>query len=186
MPKMKARGFGRIVNIASIGGKMPVPHLAPYCASKFALVGFSTTMRAELAKDGILITTVNPGLMRTGSPRNADFKGKHEAEYAWFSIGDSLPGISMSAERAAHRIVDAAIHGEAEVTLGLPAKIGSGFYRLFPNLQIETAALANRLLPRAEGETEKKPGRQSESWITRSFLRVFGHKAERNYNQLQT
>jgi len=184
VPRMTQRGFGRIVNVGSVGGKMPVPHLAAYCASKFALVGFSSAMRAELAKDGILVTTVNPGLMRTGSPRNAFFKGNQEAEYAWFSISDALPGISMSADSAARRIVDAAIHGDAEVALGWPAKIGATFYGLFPNLQVEMAALANRLFPRASEPADKKPGRESESWITRSFVRHLGHRAEENYNQL--
>src|SRR5262249_21748751 len=91
LPGMRQRRSGRIVNIASIGGKVSVPHLLPYSASKFALVGLSEGLRAELAKDGILVTTVCPGLMRTGSPRNATFKGQNTAEYAWFSISDSLP-----------------------------------------------------------------------------------------------
>jgi NAD(P)-dependent dehydrogenase (short-subunit alcohol dehydrogenase family) len=86
VPAMRRSGFGRIVNISSIGGRMAVPHLAPYCASKFALTGLSDAVRTELAQYGIKVTTVTPGLMRTGSPRNADVKGQHEAEYAWFAI----------------------------------------------------------------------------------------------------
>ena len=85
------RRSGRIVNITSIGGKIAVPHLLPYSASKFAFAGFSRGLRSEVMKDGIVVTTVVPGLMRTGSPRNADFKGKNQLEYAWFSISDSLP-----------------------------------------------------------------------------------------------
>ncbi len=77
LPAMRSRKQGRIVNISSIGGKISVPHLVPYSASKFALVGLSKGLRAELLKDGIVVTTVCPGLMRTGSPRNADFKGRH-------------------------------------------------------------------------------------------------------------
>jgi NAD(P)-dependent dehydrogenase (short-subunit alcohol dehydrogenase family) len=61
MPGMKQRGLGRIVNIASLGGKIAVPHLLPYSASKFALVGLSEGLRMELAKDGIRVTTVLPG-----------------------------------------------------------------------------------------------------------------------------
>ncbi|HEY0192806.1 MAG TPA: SDR family oxidoreductase, partial [Kofleriaceae bacterium] len=91
LPGMRRRNAGRIVNIASIGGRVAVPHLAPYSTSKFALVGLSEGMRAELIKDGIYVTTVCPGLMRTGSPRHGLFKGNHQAEYAWFTIGDSLP-----------------------------------------------------------------------------------------------
>src|ERR687893_134487 len=99
MRSLRRRGEGRIVNISSIGGKISVPHLVPYSASKFALVGLSEGLRAELLKDGVVVTTVCPGLMRTGSPRNALFKGRHRAEYAWFAISDSLPITSMMAER---------------------------------------------------------------------------------------
>src|SRR5215216_1169689 len=105
LPSMRQRKTGRIVNITSIGGKVAVPHLVPYSASKFALVGLSKGLRAELMKDGISVTTVCPGLMRTGSPRNAEFKGQHRFEYAWFVLGDSLPLISMSAERAAAQVI---------------------------------------------------------------------------------
>src|SRR5439155_1004295 len=67
VPEMRIWGGGRIVNISSIGGKVAVPHLAPYSASKFALTGFSDALRAELARDNIHVTTVTPGMMRTGS-----------------------------------------------------------------------------------------------------------------------
>src|SRR5206468_5796209 len=122
VPSMRQRGEGRIVNISSIGGKVSVPHLLPYTASKFALVGFSEGLRAELAKDGIVVTTVCPGLMRTGSPRNASFKGQHRAEYAWFTLADSLPGSSISAERAAAQIIVACRRGDAELILFIPAQ----------------------------------------------------------------
>src|SRR5919198_4138611 len=107
LPEMRSRGEGRIVNISSVGGKISVPHLLPYSASKFALTGLSEGLRAALAKDGVAVTTVCPGLMRTGSPRNALFKGEHRAEYAWFSISDSLPFFTLSAEEAAAEIVEA-------------------------------------------------------------------------------
>ncbi len=99
LPEMRQRRQGRIVNITSIGGKISVPHLLPYSASKFALVGLSEGLRSELAKDGIVVTTICPGLMRTGSPRNAEFKGQHRAEYAWFTISDSVPGFSIAPRR---------------------------------------------------------------------------------------
>src|SRR5690606_34185168 len=91
IPLMRQRGEGRIVNISSIGGKISQAHLLPYSASKFALAGLSQGMRGALARDNIYVTTVFPGLMRTGSPRNAEVRGQHESEYAWFSIAGSLP-----------------------------------------------------------------------------------------------
>src|SRR3954452_10404740 len=91
VPEMRLWGGGRIVNISSIGGKVGVPHLAPYAASKFALVGLSDAFRAELARDNIKVTTVTPGLMRTGSQVHATFKGDHGAEFTWFSLSSALP-----------------------------------------------------------------------------------------------
>jgi short-subunit dehydrogenase len=52
LPEMRRRGEGRIANIASIGGQVSVPHLVPYSASKFALVGLSEGLRAELCHVG--------------------------------------------------------------------------------------------------------------------------------------
>jgi NAD(P)-dependent dehydrogenase (short-subunit alcohol dehydrogenase family) len=185
LPVMRGEGGGRIVNVASIGGKVPTPHLVPYAASKFALVGFSESLRAELMKDRVYVTTVNPGLMRTGSPRNATFKGRHREEYAWFKIGDSLPGTSMSADRAAAQILDAARHGDAEVILSVPAKLASTFHGLFPGLTSDLAGLVNRLLPAPGGiGPARVTGAQSESAITRSPLTRLTDDAARANNEV--
>jgi len=183
-PAMRAIGRGRIVNIASIGGKVSVPHLLPYSASKFALVGFSEGLRAEFASIGVLVTTVCPGLMRTGSPRNALFKGRHRAEYAWFAISDSLPGISMDVESAARRIVAACRAGEPEVILSLPAQVMARAHGLAPGLMAEAFALAARVLPRAGGiGTRAARGWESESAAAPSLLTRLGDEAARRNNQ---
>src|SRR5205085_6314721 len=105
LPQMKRQRHGRIVNITSIGGKISVPHLVPYSGAKFAAVGFSEGLHAEVAKDGIVVTTVVPGLMRTGSYRHAQFKGNVKREYGWFAVASSMPGLSMNAQLAAWQIV---------------------------------------------------------------------------------
>src|SRR5438477_2406633 len=87
LPHMRQRGEGRIVNVTSIGGKVSIPHLVPYSCAKFAAVALSEGLRAELASSGIRVITIVPGLMRTGSHLNAKFKGKHEEEFTWFSLG---------------------------------------------------------------------------------------------------
>jgi short-subunit dehydrogenase len=185
LPTMRRRCAGRIVNIASIGGKIAVPHLLTYSASKFAVVGFSEGLRAEMAKYGIWVTTVCPGLMRTGSPRNADFKGQHEKEYAWFMVSDSLPGSSISAQRAARRIVRACVHGEAEVILGLPAKVAARLYALAPGLSAEILAATNCLLPDPGSDgSETRKGFESETEFTRSWITGLTREAERANNQL--
>ena len=61
LPRMLARRRGRIVNITSIGGKVAVPHLLPYCTANFSAVGFSEGLRAELRGKGVTVTTIAPG-----------------------------------------------------------------------------------------------------------------------------
>ena len=185
-PVMRGRGGGRIVNIASIGGKVAVPHLVPYCASKFALVGLSQSSAIELRKDNIYVTTVCPNLIRTGSPRNALFKGQNEKEYTWFALGDSIPGISQSAETAADRIVNACRYGEPELTTALPAAIAARFHALFPYLSIEMSALTNELLLPAAGGIgrNRAKGAESETSITRSPLTALTRSAEATNNEV--
>jgi short-subunit dehydrogenase len=186
IPEMRQRRAGRIVNIASIGGKLAMPHLAPYSASKFALVGLSSALRAELAKDGVFVTTACPGLMRTGSPRNAAFRGNHRAEYAWFDIADSLPLLSMSAERAARQILDACEHGDPEVVPGLPARLAVLANGIAPGLVQELIAVVGRMLPSARpGGRERRTGAESESALAPSVLTALGDAAARRNNEIK-
>jgi NAD(P)-dependent dehydrogenase (short-subunit alcohol dehydrogenase family) len=185
VPGMRARGSGWIINIASIGGRISVPHLLPYGASKFAAVGFSKGLRAELAPHGIRVVTVCPGLMRTGSPRNATFRGRHRREYAWFSIADSLPLLSVSAEWAARRILDDAMRGAAEVTFPITMRAASILEVAAPGLTSGVLTLASRLLPRAPRHSSgARAGRESESWLSPSLLTTLGDRAAARYNQI--
>jgi len=185
LPEMQRRREGRIVNISSIVGKISVPHLLPYSVGKFALTGFSEGLRSELLKDNIHITTVCPGLMRTGSPRNALFKGNNEAEYAWFSISDALPLISMSAKRAARQIVNACQRGDAEVVLSLPAKLAVKFHGLAPATTASFLSLVNRMLPPPGGiGTEVRTGEQSFSDVSPSWLTTLNERAAQRNNEV--
>ena len=149
-------GWGRraaIVNIASIGGKVAVPHMLPYTASKFALVGFSEGLHAELRHKGIRVTTVCPGLMRTGGEAHAEFLGDAEAERRWFSLGTKTPIVSVSARHAASRIYSAVSSGRAEITISPQAWVLARKAALFPETMQHASALANRyILPKAPTE----------------------------------
>lgn len=169
LPYMKEKQRGRIVNIVSVGGRLSVPHLLPYSSSKFALAGFSEGMSNALKKDNIKVTTVYPGLMRTGSPRNIDVKGQHEKEYAWFKIADSLPGLSIAADKAAERILDAMKTGKRTLTLTVPAKVAVAAHAIVPGFTNGVLALANRLMPGGESQESKK-GHESESSVSSSRL----------------
>ena len=184
LPAMIQRRHGRIVNISSIGGKVSIPHLLPYSCAKFAVTGFSEGLHAEVKKYGVHVLTVVPGLMRTGSHLNAEFKGKHEQEYGWFALSGTNPLTSISAQRAARQIVAATRRNQAELIVGLPAKILAYKHGLAPGLLSEAFAQLNKVLPDARGAgTEKKTGRQSQSTVTRSPLTMLGKRAALRYNQ---
>lgn len=151
LPQMQQRQAGRIVNISSIGGKVVSPHMVAYCASKFALVGLSEGMRTELAKEGIAVTTVCPGFIRTGVVDHGIIKGQHRQEFAWFSISDSLPLISASAEQVARATIAGLRRGDAEVIVPFPAWLSAKFYALFPGLNTNLLSLVNQLLPGSGG-----------------------------------
>jgi NAD(P)-dependent dehydrogenase (short-subunit alcohol dehydrogenase family) len=174
VPEMRIWGGGRIVNISSIGGKSAVPHLAPYSVSKFALTGFSDAIRTELARDKIYVTTVAPGMMRTGSHVNATFKGKHDIEFAWFAALAGAPLISMNADRAARKILAACRRGQPSLTLTFAARGAILGNALFPNLTGYAMRLVNRFLPKASGAEGNQLRRGSEvrrlipDWLTRS------------------
>jgi len=70
IPGMKKRGWGRIVNISSIFGKVSKEYRGSYSASKFALDGMTAALAAEVAKDGILVNCVSPGIIDTELTRS--------------------------------------------------------------------------------------------------------------------
>jgi short-subunit dehydrogenase len=185
LPEMRKRHSGRIVNISSIGGKISVPHLLPYSVGKFALAGFSEGLRAELLKDDIYVTTIYPGLMRTGSPRNADFKGKHRAEYTWFLLSDSTPGFSVNADRAARQIVKACEYGKTELILTVPAKLAIKAHALFPSISSAVLSGVNRALPDPGDIGQgKAKGAASTTRITESWLSALDERAAKRNNQV--
>jgi short-subunit dehydrogenase len=159
LPHLLERRSGSIVNIGSIGGKIPVPHLAPYTASKFAAVGFSETLQIELRPKGIQVTTVNPGLMRTGSYPHANFVGQRKKEYRWFSFSASTPGIAHSVSYAARKIYSAVVQGRREIEVGLDAYLAARAHGLTPSLTQALESVVDELiLPESGGTTVPAKG----------------------------
>src|SRR5947209_10245679 len=187
IPHLRRRGNGRIVNVASIGGRIAAPHLVPYSASKFALVGLSDGLRAELAQEGIYVTTACPGLMRTGSHVNALFKGRRAAEFAWFAVADSLPLTTTAGRRAARRIVEACRYGEPHLTLTRQARAAVRGATPAPNVTGRLLqAIARRLpAPADEDGREARPGWQNASrWVPSVLTRLADEAAVEN-NELR-
>ncbi len=124
---------GTIVNISSIFGLIGFPGQAHYCASKFAVRGFSETLAMELAPEGVCVTCVHPGAVATNIVRAAEL--------------DALPGgvksrekfnkkfdkaARTSPERAARVIVNGAAKGKRRIVVGADGHVVSILQRLFP------------------------------------------------------
>jgi short-subunit dehydrogenase len=188
LPEMKARDEGHIVNITSIGGKVSVPHLLPYSSAKFAATGFSEGLRTELAGTGVAVTTVVPGLMRTGSFVNAETKGKPEAEAAWFGLSASLPFISSDADKAAARIVRAIERQETELVLTMLANVAARINGVAPGVTSQVLSGAERLIsaiPAKEGPAE--PGLEASAPLWKAPLSAFsalGRQAVRKFQPM--
>jgi NAD(P)-dependent dehydrogenase (short-subunit alcohol dehydrogenase family) len=195
LPVMRGQRHGRIVTIASIGGKLSVPHLLPYSTAKFAAVGFSEGLRAELGRGPVMVTTVVPGLMRTGSHLQARFTGQAGKEFTWFALGASLPLVSMDAERAARQIIGAVRQRRAEVILTPAAQLISRIAGLAPGLTSDALHLVQRLaLPapagpptdHAQDSGEGTPGHALNPAVSRKAfdrLTALGRAAASRFNE---
>lgn len=173
---------GRVLIVASVAGKVGTPHLGPYSVSKFGAVGLGQVLRAELAPQGVGVTTVCPGLMRTGSPRQATIKGHARREYALFATLDNLPLVSLDAGVAARRIVDALVRGDAETMIGGLAHVLRGAQALAPQLNADLLGLLTRVLPPPAPHDRGVRGADAESALTQA--NPIKRAAERDHNEL--
>jgi NAD(P)-dependent dehydrogenase (short-subunit alcohol dehydrogenase family) len=148
-------GDAAIVNIASIGGKFAMPHLLPYVASKFALVGFSEGLHAELRHKRIRVTTVCPGLMRTGGEAHANYTGQIKKEQRWFNLAAKTPVLAASVHHAANKIYDAVAAGRAEITITPQAWLAARVAGIAPSTTQYLASLANQFLLPAPSPTNQ-------------------------------
>jgi short-subunit dehydrogenase len=185
LPHMRKQGGGHIVNITSVGGRVSIPHLLPYSCAKFAFVGFSTGLSSELDPERVHVMTVVPGLMRTGSYLNAQFKGQREKEFAWFSLLGNLPGLSISAEESARTIRQSLQKRELTCTISLPAKILTHAEALLPEATRAVMQLTSRLLPGPHQNSGEAPGKALNQRFGNLFqaLTSLGKVAARGLNQ---
>ena len=191
LPGMRSRGSGRIAVVTSIGGKISVPHLLSYSAAKFAAVGLAEGLSAELAKDGISVTTIIPGLMRTGSHNSATFTGssaQQRADYTWFSLAATAP-MAPRADRAARIVVRSIKRGETERIFPFPFALASRFQGLMPGTTVRLMRLVNAVLPShpaAPDEISTSRGEDIERQFDSRAHRLattLGREAEAAFNQ---
>jgi dehydrogenase/reductase SDR family member 7B len=129
LPSMLARRAGQIVVVSSLLGKFGAPNRSAYCASKHALVGFFDSLRAEVAGDGITVTMICPGFVRTNASLNA-LRGDGTPHGQM----DALIQGGMASDECARQIVRAIEHRRREVYIGRKEKLGVFLNRLAPGL----------------------------------------------------
>ena len=184
LPHLRRSGEGRIVNISSIGGRLGVPHLASYAAGKFALTGLSETLRAELHKSGIYVTTVTPGLMRTGSYVNVRLRGQHPDEFRWFAAMSATPLTSMQASRAAAQIIEAVRDGRATVSPHWQARAAHVFAAVAPNTTSAVTSMVDRaVLPPPSADHAADTARLAGDVDPGAIKRVLWDETRRKYHQ---
>jgi short-subunit dehydrogenase len=160
--------------------------LLPYCAAKFALTGFSEGLSVEVRSKGVKVLTVIPGLMRTGSHRNATFKGNAAKEYEWFALGATLPGISQPVRRAAKRIVHAMRTGKDECVTSLPAQVLNLTHAVAPSATRDILAFAHQfVLPKPGPSDASVPGKVADRDKGALFhaMTTLGRRAAARFNE---
>ena len=186
LPHMRRQRRGHIVNVTAIGGRVSVPRMIPYCCAKFAFVAFSEGLAAELDREAIRVLTVVPGLMRTGSYLQAQFKGDAANEFTWFGLAANLPGFSVPAAYAARKIRRAVEAGRFTLTITWPAKLLVRMQAMFPEVTRHLMAGVNEyVLPHPEGTKTFVSGKvlnESFKGIFRLFT-TLGRSAASELNQ---
>jgi len=195
LPFMRDAGRGRIGVISSVGGLVAVPRLVPYSVAKFGAVGLAEGLYSELAGTGVTVTAVTPGLMRTGGHTHARFVDDAITDYAWFAPLASMPGLSISAERAARRIVSGVLAGKPTVELTPLTILGRRVHGLAPATTIRAMGLMSRMLPGPSGsapdpmsdEAPAVEGRTAAARLSSRLvngLSVLGDRAAQRNNEL--
>jgi len=145
-PLMVQQGFGHIVNTASVAGLSPSPGIASYCASKFAVVGLSLSLRAEAVSKGVQVSVVCPGVIKTPIMENMEVRnvGKEDA------LG-LIPVKPYSVDCCARDILDGVRRNRARIIVSKHGKALDFAYRHAPTL-------VNRLLSHAAKRADNLRG----------------------------
>ncbi|RWR15054.1 SDR family oxidoreductase [Siminovitchia fortis] len=125
IPSMRKRKSGHIINISSQAGKLATPKSSVYSATKHAVLGYTNSLRMELAGDGVFVTAVNPGPMATNFFDLADPSGNYVK-----NLGRHI----LSTEKVAEKVVDAMLTNRREINLPGWMNAGSILYAIFPRL----------------------------------------------------
>jgi short-subunit dehydrogenase len=134
LPHMLRAKKGHIINVASVAGKIGTPKGAGYSASKHAVLGFTNSIRGELASSGIKVSSLNPGPVDTPFFEISDPQGYYKNKIKRYLLQPETVAKAML------RLIET---GKADITLPLSAAFGAKLLQLFPNW---LAGIAGKLL----------------------------------------
>jgi short-subunit dehydrogenase len=121
LPHFVERGRGTIVNVASVGSKVPLPYLVPYSTSKFAIAGLTQSLHSELSPKGIHVCGIYPNLIKTSFLERAIFRGKNleDAQMRYNQVAEILQNpLVEKPEDVAQAVWEGVQHQKAEVIVG--------------------------------------------------------------------
>lgn len=148
LPSMLRRRSGHIVNVASVAASMGLPGIAPYCASKAAMLAFSEGLKHELSGTGVGITVVSPIMVRTPFFDGPSFGGMGRPS-------GRPPALSLSPETVARAVVRASSSPRLEIIVPQAVRAAVWSKQTFPYLVGPVVGSAfSRMMERAERERE--------------------------------
>ncbi|MDX2231880.1 MAG: SDR family oxidoreductase [Leptolyngbyaceae cyanobacterium bins.349] len=136
LPHFIERHSGSIVNVSSVGGKVPVPYLAPYTTSKFAVTGLTEALQSELSPKGIHVCGIYPNLIKSDFMERAIFRGTHLAdEQARRQQVEDILKVPLveKPQDVANAIWDAVQHQRPSVVVG-SANLSVASHKFFPSI----------------------------------------------------
>lgn len=136
LPHFVERKTGAIANVGSFGGKMPLPQMTAYCASKYAVTGFTESLRLELAPQGIHVCAIHPGVINSDFLERAQFRST--TEQVSDTMRQRMQATLQSAwvsqpEDIAQAIWNAIRHQKPEIVVGATFW-ATELHRLFPSV----------------------------------------------------
>lgn len=130
LPYLKKRPSGAIANVSSVFGMMGYPSQGPYVTTKFAIRGFTETLRIELVHTNITISSIHPGGIKTNIVRNIDNLRDGQKEEMAKGFEEVAP---TTASKAATVILKGIAAGKARILIGKDARSIDRLTRLFPS-----------------------------------------------------
>jgi NAD(P)-dependent dehydrogenase (short-subunit alcohol dehydrogenase family) len=150
LPILQRQNSGVIVNTSSVFGLMGIPFQSAYCASKFAVRGFTESLRHELRETDVHAVTVHPGGIKTNIVRNARYHGHpRQSGLSHDAFGRQFEGMAMTtADKAAKIIHEGVKAGRSRILVGPDAYFFDGLVRLMPNRYFDVLARLEPLTDR--------------------------------------